>query len=168
MLNRDQKNEIIKGLKDQIQKASALFVTDLIGITANDAVIVRKKVRDAGGHLVITKNKLFAEAAKGTSADAVLGKLKGTNAVAFSFKDAPAVAKVINDTNKDLEKVTLKSGILDGKALSAADCKVLANLPSRDQMLGTLLATFNAPASAFVRVLEAIKTQKEEGTATVA
>ena len=56
----------------------------------------------------------------------------------------------------------LKAGILDGQILTKAQVQQLADLPSRDQMLGTLLATFMAPASAFARVLYAIKEQKEQ------
>jgi large subunit ribosomal protein L10 len=47
--------------------------------------------------------------------------------------------------------------------LTKAQVKQLADLPSRDQMLGTLLATFLAPVSAFARVLYAIQEKKEKG-----
>ena len=116
--------------------------------------------------MVITKNTLFARAAKGTYAETLLTGLKGTNAVAFAYSDAAAVAKVVNDASGEFEEiVTVKGGMLGNQTLTKAEVVALAKLPSRDQMLGTLLATFNAPVSAFARVMEAIRDQKEKQTA---
>lgn len=162
---RTDKDEAVKKVKENLEKAQAIFLTNLVGIEANEAVRVRKGVRDANGYMIITRNSLFERAAKGTYAEKLLSNLKGPSAVAFAFKDAPAVAKVIFEANKENEKVLLKGGVLDGKTLTAAEVVVLAKLPSRDQMLGTLLATFNAPVSAFARVMFAIKEQKEKLTA---
>ena len=86
----------------------------------------------------------------------MLTGLKGTNAVAFAFEDAPGVAKAVFNASKDLEQVTLSKGYLDQKLLTEAEVSELATLPSLDEMLGTLLATFNAPISAFARVLFAL------------
>lgn len=165
MLNRQDKQAIITSIREKIDKSQALFLTNLIGIEANAAVDFRKKVRDANGSTVVTRNTLFRLASEGTYAEELLSNLKGTNAVAFAFEDAPGVAKAIFDANAENDVVTIGEGILDGKKLEKAEVVALAKLPSRDQMLATLLATFNAPVSAFVRTMDAIKRQKEEGGA---
>jgi len=167
MLNRDEKSAIISNVKELIEKSQALFLTNLIGIESNQAVAIRKKVRDAEGHLLVTKNTFFRLGAKGTYAEQFLSELTGTNAIAFAFKDAPSVAKVIFEANKESEIVKIENGMFEGKAISKQEVLTLALLPSRDQMLGTLLATFNAPVSAFARVIEAIRAQKEESGDTV-
>jgi large subunit ribosomal protein L10 len=164
MMTKEQKNEVIKSVKDQITKSQALFLTNLVGIEANSAVQIRKGVREAKGFMMIAKNSLIEKAAQGTYAEKFLTKLKGNNAIAFAYDDAPAVAKVIFDANKELELVSLKGGMLGDKTLSSDECNALAKLPSKPQMLATLLATFNAPVSAFVRTIDAIKRQKEETT----
>jgi len=166
MLSREEKGKIISDIKNDLSKAKALFVTNLIGIEANSAVKVRKGVRDAKGKIVIARNKLFEKAAIGTQFEPILKGLKGPQAVAYAFEDAAAVAKSLTESAKELELVQIKSAVLDGKVLSMADIKMLASLPSRDQMLGTLLATFNAPISAFARVMNLIKEQKEGAGAT--
>lgn len=162
MLNRTEKEAIVEQLKGYIAKADALFLTNTVGIDANASVALRRKVRDAKGHVVVAKNTLFRKASEGTSCEALLKSLKGTNAVAFSFEDPAAVAKAIHETSKELELVTVNGGWFADKVLTKNEVIQLASLPSRDQMLATLLATFNAPASAFVRVLHAIKEQKEK------
>lgn len=163
MLNRAEKETIVSGLKEDIGNARAIFLTNLIGITSNDSVKVRKDVRDSGGKVVITRNTLFQRAAAGTHVEKMLSDLKGPHAVAFAFEDAAGTAKALSDAGKELELIDLKAGFLGDSELSAADLKQLANLPSRDQMLATLLATFQAPVSAFARVMHAIKEQKEAG-----
>ena len=163
MLQRAQKDTIIEGLKSDIDKARAIFLTNLIGIPSNDAVKVRKGVRDKGGKIIVTRNSLFGIAAKGTKVEAMLADLKGTNAVAFAFEDTAGVAKVLKEAGKELELVELRAGFLGDKELTKAEVIELASLPSRNEMLGTLLATFMAPVSAFARVLHAINEQKGSG-----
>lgn len=165
-MNRTEKDAVVSSLREKIEKSQAVFLTNLVGIPSNDAVRIRKGVRTADGFMVITKNTLFARAAKGTYAETLLTGLKGTNAVAFAYSDAAAVAKVVNDASGEFEEiVTVKGGMLGNQTLTKAEVVALAKLPSRDQMLGTLLATFNAPVSAFARVMEAIRDQKEKQTA---
>ncbi len=167
MLTLKQKEKIITTLKGHIERSQGIFLTNLVGVEANAATQVRKQIRDVQGAIVITRNTLFSRAAQGTACESILSDLKGENAVAFAFEDAAAVAKVLNDAAKEYEPVKFKKGILEGKELSAAELVELANLPSRDEMLATLLATFNAPVSAFVRVMNSIREKKEEGGAAV-
>lgn len=162
MMTRAEKDVVVSAIRANIEKAQAVFLTNLVGIPSVDSVRIRKQVREANGHVVITRNTLFARAAVGTYAESVLADLKGSTAVAFAFEEAPAVAKIINDAAGEFNGiVTIKGGVLDGKVLTSAEVVALAKLPSRDQMLGTLLATFNAPVSAFARVLNAIKEKQE-------
>lgn len=170
MMTRAEKDVVVSSIKEKIEKSQAIFLTNLVGIPSVDAVRIRKNVREANGHIVVTRNTLFARAAEGTPAEGLLKDLKGTTAVAFAFDDAAAVAKIVNDASGDFQDiVTLRGGMLGSQNLSKAEVIALAKLPSRDQMLGTLLATFNAPVSAFARVLFAIQEQKEkDGTAAPA
>ena len=166
MLNRSEKEAIIQDLVKDIGRSKAIFLTNLIGIKSNEAVSVRKAVRDSNGKMVVTRNTLFKKAAAGTSLESLVANLSGPHALAFAFDDPAAVAKSLKEAGASLELVELKGGVLDGQVLSKAQVKQLADLPSRDQMLGTLLATFLAPVSAFARVLYAIQEKKEKGELT--
>jgi large subunit ribosomal protein L10 len=160
MLNRSQKDKIIAEIKSDIEASEAMFLTNLIGIPSNDAVSIRKQIREKGGKVVVTRNTLFRLAAKGTKSEKMLSNLKGTNALAFAFEDSAAVAKVLKDVGADLPEVGLKCGFLGDQELDSKAVVELASLPSREEMLGTLLATFMAPVSAFARVLHKVHEQK--------
>lgn len=166
MMTRAEKDAVVSSIKEKIEKSQAVFLTNLVGIPSVDSVRIRKSVREAKGHMVITRNTLLARAAKGTFAESLLADLKGSSAVAFAYEDAAAVAKIVNDASGEFgEIVTIKGGQLGTQKLTKADVVALAKLPSRNEMLGTLLATFNAPVSAFARVLFAINEQKQDGAA---
>lgn len=166
MMTRAEKDAVVSSIKQKIEKSQAVFLTNLVGIPSVDSVRIRKSVREAKGHMVITRNTLFARAAKGTMAEGLLADLKGSSAVAFAYEDAAAVAKVVNDASGEFSDiVTIKGGVLGTQKLTKAEVVALAKLPSRNEMLGTLLATFNAPISAFARVLFAIQEQKGGGAA---
>lgn len=163
MLNRADKTKLVSDLREKMNSSTAVFLTNLIGLTANDAVELRKQVREVGGSISVSRNTLFRLAAEGSAAEEAFKDLKGPHAVAFATEDAAAVAKCLKKAGETSENlVSLKAGLLEGKLLSSEELTTLANLPGKDQMLATLLATFNAPIGAFARVLNAIKEQKEE------
>jgi len=168
MLTRADKDAQIAGLKTDIENAKGIFLTNVIGLPSNNSNALRKDVREAEGKLVVARNTLFAKAAEGTAAEELLSGLKGTQAVAFAFGDAPGVAKALKEVSKEFDLVELRGGLLDGKSLSQNEVIAIADLPSRDEMLGTLLATFNAPISALARVLFAVQEKKAEGGAEAA
>lgn len=163
MITREKKDAIIADLKEKIENSRAVFLTNLIGVPSNDANELRKKVRDSKGAVVITRNTLLERASKGTSAEGLFTGLKGPNAAAFAFEDAPGVAKALYEAGKEMEVVTLEKGILGDKELDSGELQALAKLPSKEVMLATVLATMNAPIGSFVRVLDAIRTQKADG-----
>lgn len=162
MLKRVEKDAIISNIKDDIGKAQAVFLTNLIGIGSNDAVELRKEIRDKAGKVVVTRNTLFKKAAQGTPVEPILGDLKGPHALAFAFEDAAGVAKALKEAGKNFDAIELKGGVLNGETLTLEEVKQLADLPSREEMLGTLLATFMAPVSAFARLTNSIKDECEQ------
>ena len=163
MLTRADKEALVENLKTDISNAKAVFLTNLIGVPSNDSVAIRKEIREAKGKVVVTRNTLFRKATEGTAYEALLKDLKGPHALAFAFEDAPAIAKCLKNAAKDFEVIEFKGGFLGEDELSVQQINELADLPTRDEMLGTLLATFNAPLSALARVLFAIQEQKEAG-----
>ena len=163
MLTRAEKEALVEGLKNDIASARGVFLTNLIGIPSNDSVGIRKEVRDSQGKIVVAKNTLLKKAAQGTAFADAFENLKGPHALAFAFEDAPSVAKAIKNAAKTFEVVEFKAGLLAGEQLSVDQIKQLADLPSREEMLGTVLATMQAPISAFARLVNQLKDKKEAG-----
>ena len=162
MLNRAEKDAVIAGIKNDIDSSKAVFLTNLIGISSNDSVALRKEIREKKGKIVVTRNTLFKKASEGTAIESMVSNLKGPHALVFAFEDAAGVAKALKEAGKEFDAVELKGGVLNGELLSIEQVTQLADLPSREEMLGTLLATFIAPVSAFARTLNALKDECEK------
>ncbi len=162
MLTRVNKEERVKNLKKDIESSRAIFLTNVIGISSNEANIIRREINSSNGKLVVARNTIFSLACKGTVAEKMLTDLKGTNAIALAFDDPPTIAKALNDASKRNENIEFKGGFLGEEELSVQQIKYLASLPSRNEMMAKMFATFNAPIAAFARVLNAIREKKEE------
>jgi large subunit ribosomal protein L10 len=169
-MKRNEKEQLVADLSDKIRGAKALYYTDFTGLNVKRMTELRRRFRRAGVEYVVIKNTLAARAVT----DAGLGsdRLRGPTGVVIGT-DAVIAAKVLADFAKEHDqRPEIKGGMLDGKAIDAAQVKKLALLPSREQLLAELGAGFQAPMAGFVGALngllymfvgalDALKTQRE-------
>jgi len=149
-----EKTILIEHLLEKVNASPFLFVVDYTGLTVNKFEELRKRLHEAGAELHVFKNTLVKKAAERAGYPEELGTaLTGQSAVVTGAKDVCAAAKVMKTFAAEFEKPKMKAGVLDGKYLDADGIKVLADLPSREVLLATLLGVLSAPASKLVRLL---------------
>ena len=172
MLNLAQKKELVGDLNRKFEEKKILILVDYKGLNVPKMTELRAKLREAGVEFLVAKNTLLSRAAEGTDVELMRDILSGPNAIAMSYEDPVNAAKVLSEFAKDNDKLEIKAGVLSGKVLSVNDIKALANLPSREVLLATVLAAMNAVPTSLVRALsnvperllyalQAIKDQKE-------
>jgi large subunit ribosomal protein L10 len=161
MITRESKEKVITELRASFAESNAVFLTNIIGMPSNESVQLRKDVRKLGGNIMVARNTLIASASKAEGFGTVFSDLNGSSALVFSYSDPSAIAKVVLDASKVYEFIKFRGGYLGKTQLSGREVDALASLPPRNQVLATLLATFNAPISAFARVVDAIRLKKE-------
>jgi large subunit ribosomal protein L10 len=98
------------------------------------------------------KNTFLRRAAKSAGLPELDG-LKGQTAIVVGDKDVAAAAKVLKNFTAEFKKPEMKTGVVDKIVVSTAQIAAIADLPSREVLLATLLGVLNAPASKLVRVL---------------
>lgn len=168
----EAKQQITEDLHDRFARSAIIVVTDYNGLDVASINDLRRKLREADIEYQVVKNTLLVRAAEDTEAALIKDYFKGPSAVAISYEDPVAPAKVLTQFAKDNNKLEIKVGVLNGKVLDAQSIKALASLPSREVLLAQLLSTLNAVPTSFVRVLAevprsllnvltAIKDQKE-------
>lgn len=155
-MNRSSKEQMVAELVDQLAGANAAFLADYRGLNVEKVNQLRTELRKAGAEYRVVKNTLLRLAAKGTTVECLDAELAGPTALTLVTGDPVAPAKVLSEFAKSNDKFQLKAGALEGKRLSIEDIKALAELPSREVLLGRLLGTLNAPVSNFVGVLAAV------------
>jgi len=162
------KIERVAELKEQIEGANALLLTEYRGLTVEEITELRRSLRDVDASLAVIKNTLMTRAANDAGIAELDELLSGPSAVAFVNGDIVAVAKKLKDASKQFPSLVIKGGFMDGAALDAAGASALADLESREVMLSKIAgmlkseisraaAMFVATQSKFLGVLEAYK-----------
>ena len=171
-MNLADKKQIAQNLNERFSKAAVVIVTDYKGLDVAAINDLRRKLRQEEVEYQVAKNSLLVRAAEDTDVALIKDMFKGPNAVAMSYGDPVAPAKILSDFAKDNKVFEIKVGVMDGKILDADKIKSLAALPSREVLLATFVSTLNSLPTGLVRtlaeiprkllnVLQAVKDQKE-------
>ena len=170
----EKKQKITEDLHERFSKSVIVVVADYKGLDVSSMNALRRKLREEDIEFQVAKNTLLIRAAKDTEVALIEDYFKGPSAVALSYTDPVAPAKILAQFAKDNQKLEIKGGVLKNKVLDVDAIKALAKLPSREVLLGQLLSVLNEVPTAFVRtiaeiprsllnVLTAIRDQKEAG-----
>lgn len=142
----------VSTLQEKFAQAKSAVVVNYEGTSVNDQVELRSALTKVGGEMFVTKNTLIDIAAgKGKLTDS----LQGMNAVIFSYEDAVAALKELFKFHEDTEKLVIKQGLMDDKVLSFEEVEALSKLPSKQELMATLIARLQGPAYGLVNVLKA-------------
>jgi len=168
----DQKMQIVKDLNERFSRSKIVILTDYKGLDVTAMNDLRRKLREAEIEYKVVKNTLLIRASEETDTALIKDAFTGPSAVALSYDDPVAPAKVLTDFSKNYQKLEIKVGVMNGRVLDLSAIKALSNLPSREVILSQLLSALNGVPTSFVRtisaipksflnVLQAIKEQKE-------
>jgi large subunit ribosomal protein L10 len=167
------KEATVAELTEKFQSSSAVLLTEYRGLTVAQLKELRRSI-SADATYAVAKNTLIKIAAANAGVTAFDGQLAGPSAMAFVHGDAVAVAKAMRDFAKANPLLVVKSGVLDGAALTADEVKKLADLESREVLLakaaGMFKASmyqaaymFQAPLAQAARAVDALR-QKQESS----
>lgn len=169
-MRRTEKEQLVTELRTKLTDVKALYYTDFTGLNVKRMTELRRRLKRAGVEYVVIKNTLALRAVN--DAGLTPERLKGPTGLVLS-RDPVAAAKLLSDFARENEqRPTVKGGLLEGQALTEAQVKQLASMPSREQMLAELGAGLQAPLSAFLGAmngllmtfagaLDGLKAQKE-------
>ena len=172
-----EKVERVSALKERIGASDAILLTEYRGLTVSDISDLRRALAEGGASFSVVKNTLMRRAATESAMAELESLLEGPTAVAFVQGDAVAAAKKVVDAIKRYPALVLKGGFMDGRMLSAADARALADLESREVMLSKVAglmkgemsrtaSMFQSAQSRFLSLLESFK-EKVPGDAPV-
>ncbi len=151
-MNPDKKY-IIDELFERVNSSPYVLVIEYTGMTVPEFDELRNRLTENGSECHVAKNTYMRKALENAKLPDISEHLLGQTAFVTGESDVCAAAKTIKNFVKEFKKPEIKTGILDGDVLDAAQINALADLPSREVLLATLLGTINAPATALARVL---------------
>jgi large subunit ribosomal protein L10 len=142
---REEKVALVNEIAEKLQNSKSTIVTDYRGLTVAEVTELRKNLRDAGIEFKVLKNTMTRRAADQVNLSGINEHLTGPSAIAFSYDDVVAPAKILNDFAKKHQALELKAGIVEGRVIGTEEVKALAELPSREGLLSMLLSVLQAP-----------------------
>lgn len=156
-----QKQQMVADLSEKLKSAAAGVFVDYCGLTVEEDTILRNKMREAGIEYTVIKNTLTKRAANEAGYTEFDEILNGPTALALSFDDVVAPARVIAEFAKDHEIFEIKAGFMDGRAMSLEEVTALSKIPSKDTLYAMLAGGLNATISGLARAIDAVREQKE-------
>jgi large subunit ribosomal protein L10 len=168
-----RKEAAVAELTEKLANAKNLILTDYAGLTVDEITRLRGELRKDGNTYSVVKNTLFTIAA-GDLAKDLESFLAGPTGIVFAGSDPVAPAKALKTFSDTVKKVAVKAAYIDGQVVNAAQVDKLAKLPPKIELIANLVGTLANPLrglvtvlsgnqSGLVRVLNAIREQKEAG-----
>jgi large subunit ribosomal protein L10 len=175
---RPEKVAVVDEVRTRLSESTATVLTEYRGLTVTELADLRAELRKNDAEYKVVKNTLTRIAARDAGLEVPDELLVGPTAVTFCAGDPVAVAKVLRTFSKDHPELVVKGSILDGRLLDAADTMKLADLASREELLGKLAGMFEAilaqPArlalanlTKAARLLAALQAKREEAGETM-
>ncbi len=157
-MDRTEKEAVVADLRQVFDDATLLVITQQSGLTVSEVSDLRRKMRAAGATYKVSKNRLTKRALEGTKYQALQPLFTGPTAIAYSA-DPVAAARVCVEFAKKNEKLTVIGGALGEEELDIGRIKILAQLPSLDELRARLIGVVQAPATKLAGVIQAPASQ---------
>jgi large subunit ribosomal protein L10 len=156
-MRKAQKAEVVARLTERLRAADTLLVADYRGLTMPQIDDLRTRLLASGARFTVVKNTLTRRAAEAAGADALLALLDGPSAIAFleTEGDLVAAAKALADAARETRVLAIRGGIMQGRAMTAAEVESLATLPPMDVLRGQVIGAIVAPLNALAGLLNA-------------
>lgn len=154
------KTDMVEELRVKFQRVKGMILVDFRGLNVRKMTELRAQLREAGIEYLVVKNTLAKRAAQGTEVEKAADLFAGPTAVAYSYQDELAPAKVLTSFIKKQgpkeRPIQIKGGVLDGAAVRPDEVAAVANLPAKPVLLSHLLSQLQAPAANLVGVLQGV------------
>ena len=152
-----EKQAIVAALVDDLKAASSGVLVDYKGITVAEDTALRHELRENGVEYAVVKNTLLRRALDNVDLGELDGVLNGTTSMAISKEDPIAPMRIVNKYAKQMgNRFNIKAGFMEGKVLPLDDVYALAELPSKEALLGQVLGMMLAPITSLAIVIKAI------------
>ncbi|MDO8470461.1 MAG: 50S ribosomal protein L10 [bacterium] len=151
---REQKQEVVQKFSDQLQKQNAMVFVDVKGLNVKALASLRSKLKALGSQITVIKKTLFQRALQEKGLVIDTKKLEGQVGVVFAFQDPVEPFRTAYGFGKGQEHFKILGGYFEQEFRSPETVKEIAQLPSREQLLGRMVGAIQSPLQGFRSVLE--------------
>lgn len=153
---KEQKQKILKELKEKIEKQKSMVFVDFSGLEVKAITELRKEMREKNCEFKVTK-KTFIEIALKDFKEDIAKKVRGLQgeiAIGFGYQDEIMPFKILGDFSKKHENLKLLAGLMGKEFLEEEKTIAISELPTREEILSRIVGSIKAPISNFVYALQ--------------
>ena len=156
-MNKNEKTDVVSQVKEMINNASAVYLTDYTGINVADISAIRNNFRKEGVTYKVIKNTLFQRAINESGKyDKLADHLTGMTGYAFASDNPVAPAKIIKKYFDETKKLALKACYVEDQYYPSDKLNELATLPSKNELIASILGSIEAPVSGIVGAINSV------------
>ncbi|MCA0873957.1 50S ribosomal protein L10 [Seohaeicola saemankumensis] len=145
-MDRAQKEKVVEELGQIFESSGVVVVAHYVGLTVAEMQDLRARAREAGGSVRVAKNRLAKIALEGKPCASMADLLTGMTVLTYS-EDPVAAAKVAEDFAKENKKFEILGGAMGENALDRAGVEAVSKMPSREELIASIVGCIGAPAS---------------------
>lgn len=147
------KEKIVEQLSEELKNSDHVIVTEYQGLTAEEFDALRSKLKPFGAKYKVVKNRLAKIAFSARGWGDLNIHLKGPSAIAYHGADTAQIAKALDSFSSENKKLRVKAGFVYGFSADSIGIRTIANLPSKEVLLATLLARMNGPLTKLIMTM---------------
>ncbi len=156
-MKRSEKEAIIAEVAEKAARAVAIYFADFSKMTVAEETELRREFRKSNVEYTVVKNTLARKALEQlTGYDRVFDKLAGPTGIAYSYDDPSAPARIIKKFSEKAGKFQLKAAVIEKQVYDASKLNELASIPTRKELIASILGSIQSPASGIVNVVNAV------------
>lgn len=156
-MTKQEKTEVIKELQEVLESTNVLYIADTDGLNAQQTSELRRACFKGEISMKVVKNTLLRKAMENVEDkdfSGVFESLKGNSTIFISEK-GNAPAKLIQNFRKKTEKPLLKAAWIDSAVfVGDSQLETLANLKSREELIGEIIGLLQSPIKNVVSALK--------------
>ncbi|MCL4434522.1 MAG: 50S ribosomal protein L10 [Actinobacteria bacterium] len=160
---RPEKVAAVEEVRNMFESSVSAVLTEYRGLTVADMESLRRSLAATGASYKVYKNTLVKRAISGTAHESLGSILEGPNAIAFSTGDLSDMARVLKTFSTSKEHLVIKGGVYEGSVVTREQLISIAELPSREVLLGRLAGMIRAPLQQMADLLAALPTNLAYG-----
>jgi large subunit ribosomal protein L10 len=148
------KVQLVDQIKQDLSAADAIWVVDYRGLSVKQSEGLRANIRTAGAAIKVYKNSLTERALADLELPALGEILEGPSAFVFATGDPTTSAKVLKQFAKEYQAFYIKGGLFDGTVLNDKQVVEMADMPSREELIGHVVALLSSPVEQVIAALD--------------
>lgn len=153
-MKREEKKRVTEELAESFRESGTIYLTDFTGLSVGEMTEFRDRLAEEGVRYRVVKNTLALRALSDSELPDISDHFRGPTGLVLGEDDPVAPAKVLTEfADEHDDRPAVKVGVVESRVVEPAEIEDMAELPSREEMLGSIAGGLTASAGGIAGIL---------------